>query len=187
MAEFMKVRYASGSCRAGGIDSLSSVYRPRRMHSLLKADSRDEVWRRAMALRPDTPARWGSFTAPRMLAHLIQSLHMMSGDLAIPPEPAPWLLSHAPLKHLLIYVLPFPKGMSTFPELLARPSPEPQLVTDSGWADEQRAFQEALNAVGTKDAEGKWPDHGAFGPLTGREWGVLQYRHLDHHLRQFGV
>jgi hypothetical protein len=26
-----------------------------------------------------------------------------------------------------------------------------------------------------------------FGPLTGREWGALAYKHADHHLRQFGV
>jgi Protein of unknown function (DUF1569) len=31
-----------------------------------------------------------------------------------------------------------------------------------------------------------WP-HMFFGRLTGEEWGVLVYKHLDHHLRQFGV
>ena len=29
--------------------------------------------------------------------------------------------------------------------------------------------------------------HGFFGPLTGDEWGICQYKHVDHHLRQFGV
>ena len=156
------------------------------MHSLLKSESRDSLWRRTAGLRPDTPARWGDFTAPRMLAHLIQSLRMTTGALAIPPQPAPWVLSHAPLKHLLIYVLPFPRGMSTFPELLARPAEEPQDLSDSAWADELRVFRTELEAVGAMDPAGGWPDHGAFGPLTAREWGVLQYRHLAHHLRQFG-
>lgn len=155
------------------------------MQSLLKAESRDALWRRASTLRPDTPARWGRFTAPQMLAHLIQSLRMTTGDLPIPPEPAPWVLSHAPLKHLLIYVLPFPKGMSTFPELLARPAAEPGDLSHTAWLDEQQAFKAALDAVGVMDPRGEWPVHGAFGPLTGREWGVLQHRHLSHHLRQF--
>ena len=155
------------------------------MQSLLKPESRDALWQRTAALRPDTPARWGQFTAPQMLAHLIQSLRMTSGDLAIPPEPAPWVLSHAPLKHLLIYVLPIPKGMSTFPELLARPAAEPLNLSDPAWAEEQQAFRDALDAIGAMDPKGDWPDHGAFGPLTGSEWGALQYRHLDHHLRQF--
>ena len=28
--------------------------------------------------------------------------------------------------------------------------------------------------------------HGFFGKLNGQEWGRLVYKHLDHHLRQFG-
>jgi hypothetical protein len=156
------------------------------MQSLLKPESRDTLWQRVQSLRPDTPARWGQFTAPRMLAHLIQSLRMTSGDLVAAPEPVPWVLSHAPLKHLLIYVLPFPKGMSTFPELLAREAADPHNISAAAWAEEQKTFKNALDAVGAMKPAGRWPDHGAFGPLTGREWGVLQYRHLHHHLRQFG-
>jgi hypothetical protein len=29
--------------------------------------------------------------------------------------------------------------------------------------------------------------HSFFGRLTGDEWSILMYKHLDHHLRQFGV
>jgi Protein of unknown function (DUF1569) len=29
--------------------------------------------------------------------------------------------------------------------------------------------------------------HSFFGPLTPNEWAILTYKHLDHHLRQFGV
>jgi hypothetical protein len=29
--------------------------------------------------------------------------------------------------------------------------------------------------------------HSFFGPLTPEEWAILTYKHLDHHLRQFGV
>jgi hypothetical protein len=29
--------------------------------------------------------------------------------------------------------------------------------------------------------------HSFFGPLTPAEWAELMYKHLDHHLRQFGV
>jgi hypothetical protein len=28
---------------------------------------------------------------------------------------------------------------------------------------------------------------GFFGRMSGAEWGVTQYKHLDHHLRQFGA
>jgi len=29
--------------------------------------------------------------------------------------------------------------------------------------------------------------HPFFGKMTGQEWGELMYKHLDHHLRQFGA
>jgi hypothetical protein len=29
--------------------------------------------------------------------------------------------------------------------------------------------------------------HAFFGKLSGREWGELMYKHIDHHLQQFGV
>jgi hypothetical protein len=29
--------------------------------------------------------------------------------------------------------------------------------------------------------------HSFFGRLTPEEWAILMYKHLDHHLRQFGV
>ena len=33
----------------------------------------------------------------------------------------------------------------------------------------------------------KWDPHPAFGQFSHDQWGMLQYKHLDHHLRQFGV
>ncbi|MGB5819258.1 MAG: DUF1569 domain-containing protein [Saonia sp.] len=32
-----------------------------------------------------------------------------------------------------------------------------------------------------------WKPHPAFGNLTPEQWGQMQYKHLDHHLRQFGA
>ena len=42
-----------------------------------------------------------------------------------------------------------------------------------------------FHAIGEKGCEGNI--HGFFGRMTGAEWGVTQYKHLDHHLRQFGA
>jgi hypothetical protein len=33
----------------------------------------------------------------------------------------------------------------------------------------------------------KWNPHPIFGELTAEQWGQMQYKHLDHHLTQFGV
>jgi hypothetical protein len=157
------------------------------MSSLLEASARDELWRRVTALRPDTPAKWGRFDAPRMLAHAIQSLGMMTGDVHVEAKPVPWIVRHAPLKHLLIYVLPFPRGLPTAPELLARTCPDAVGRSALAWEEERQAFSGALDRIAELETREAWPPHPAFGPLTGPQWGTLQYRHLDHHFRQFGL
>ena len=156
------------------------------MHSLLDARTRNALRLRAARLQPQTPARWGRFTAPHMLAHAIQSLRMMTGELAVPAERVPWAVRHAPLRQLLIYVLPFPKGLRTSAALLARPAADPA-TSPAAWAEEQRELERVLDAIGARAPGSAWPLHPAFGPMTGRDWGVLQYRHLDHHFRQFGL
>jgi len=155
------------------------------MSSLLEEAVRDELRHRLERLRPETPARWGKFTAPQMLAHAIQSLGMMTGDVNVESKPVPWVVGHAPLKHLLIYVIPFPKGLPTAPELLARPCVDG--VSAESWTGERSAFATALDRISAVDKRGAWPPHPAFGTLTGPQWGTLQYRHLDHHFRQFGI
>jgi hypothetical protein len=44
-----------------------------------------------------------------------------------------------------------------------------------------------FDAMRSLPADFKWAPHPKFGPLTAQEWGKLGYKHLDHHLRQFGV
>jgi hypothetical protein len=138
-------------------------------------------------LRPDTPARWGKFTAPQMLSHSIQSLGMMTGEIAMAPGGNAPLMRRWPLKHLLIHLLPFPKGLPTSPELLARDSVDTGAPSEI-WEGELETLSAALHLVVERGVAGApWPDHVAMGPMTGEQWGVFQYRHLNHHLRQFGL
>jgi hypothetical protein len=66
-------------------------------------------------LKPDTPARWGKFNAAQMVAHLNDAMRMASGELRIPPRNTP--LRYWAVRKMVIYVLPFPKGAPTAPEL----------------------------------------------------------------------
>ena len=113
-----------------------------------------------------------------MLAHVNDGLRMALGDLATTPKDLP--LRYPPLKQLLVYVLPFPKGAPTSRELLAR-------VDQAQWDDEVAAFPGLLERAGACACRRDWPLHPAFGRLSSRAWGVLGYRHVDHHFTQFGV
>lgn len=147
------------------------------MSTLWNEGHRAELVSRLGRLRGDAAARWGRMDAPHMLAHLADSLRMASGEVAPAARRLP--LRHPPLKQLIVYVLPFAKNLPTAPELLAR---EPQ-----GWAAERAALLELIERFPTLASQPSWPAHPAFGRLSPRAWGVLTARHVDHHLRQFGV
>ena len=140
------------------------------------ADSRD-LGARLDRLTPDTAARWGKFTAPQMVCHLTDALKMASGELPIPERKM--FLRYPGIKHLIIYVLPFPQGAPTAPQLLSRKAAE--------WHGEMRALKQELEAFVKRGPSGPFVPHPAFGKLTPRTWGVLVYKHMDHHLKQFGV
>jgi len=145
--------------------------------SLWNPESRKELTARLDRLEPSASPRWGRMTAPRMLAHLTDWMLMASGDL--PTAPRYSILRKAPVRYLAIYWLPFPKGVPTAKELITR---EP-----SEWAVELSAFRQHLQSFEIMDPNRIWPEHPAFGFITPETWGVLGYRHTDHHLRQFGV
>jgi hypothetical protein len=147
------------------------------MKSLQQASHRAEIVERLDRLTADAPRQWGSMTCTKMLAHVADALRMTTGELPTRFKRTP--MRFGPVKRLIIYWLPFPKGTPTAPELLSR---EP-----GAWHEEAQAVRDCLARFPEGDPPGGWPVHPVFGTLTGRDWGTLQYRHVDHHLRQFGV
>ena len=65
----------------------------------------------------------------------------------------------------------------------------PEMLTTSSaeWRDDVAALHALVDRVGQKDSSEKWGTHPVFGQVSGEEWGLLCWRHLDYHLRQFGV
>ena len=99
------------------------------------------------------------------------------GDLPVASKTLP--IRYPPLKQLIIYVAPFPKGAPTAPELLVR--------APRGVGHDVADVRRCSAARGRVRHTDGWPEHPAFGKLSKRAWGVLIYRHMDHHLKQFGA
>ncbi len=145
--------------------------------SLADARARQNLLNRLARLTPDAKPRWGRMSAPQMLAHLADWMLMASGDIKTAAKNR--VLRYPPLKQLAIYWLPFPKGVPTAPELVAR--------TPLGWGIEHASVRERVQSFETLYLKASWPEHPVFGKMTSKAWGVLGYRHMDHHLRQFGI
>jgi len=145
--------------------------------TLWKESSRNELLGRIERLKPDAAPLWGKFTAPQMLSHLNGWMLMATGELETRNRKL--LLRFAPVKQLAIYVLPFPKGLPTAPELLTQ--------NPVDWSAEYARICRHIDNFESTHRNKPFPPHPAFGLLTPGAWGVLGYRHTDHHLRQFGV
>jgi hypothetical protein len=142
--------------------------------------TRADICRRMESLTADAKPQWGRFNATEMLAHLNDAMRMAMGELPVQAKKTRLPIRYAPLKQLFVYTLPWPKGAPTAPELLSRGS-------SAEFAKEKAAFRDVVDRLAQKRADEQWPEHPAFGRLTYRAWGVLKFRHADHHLRQFGL
>ncbi|HZI62620.1 MAG TPA: DUF1569 domain-containing protein [Pyrinomonadaceae bacterium] len=148
------------------------------MRSILNEDDRKAILTRLQSLSASSAGRWGKMDVTSMLHHLRLSALMTVGQLSV-PSVNKRAFQVFPLKHLILYVLPFPKGAPTAPEL------KPVDVT--AFEEERVALLELVERIGTGEREGMGPAHPLFGPLTWREWGAVTYKHADHHLKQFGA
>lgn len=147
------------------------------MKTIWNGDVEREVHDRVARLMPDRKAAWGKMSAPQMVCHLADALKMAMGDLPVATKNTP--LRHPPLKQLIVYWAPWPKGVPTAPELLVRPPRD--------WQADVSDLKSLVDRFASRRGARDWPEHPAFGRLSERAWGVLVYRHMDHHLRQFGV
>lgn len=148
------------------------------MGSILNKKDRAEIVNRINSLSTSSTARWGSMNVTGMLEHLRRSTRMALGELPV-ASVNKRALQMFPLKHLILYVLPFPKGAPTATEL--------KPVDAVSFEAERAAVLKLIERVGTGPSEGNGPAHPLFGPMTWRQWAVATYKHTNHHLKQFGA
>lgn len=148
------------------------------MPSLFDPEARAAILERVSRLRPERAPVWGRFTAPEMVCHVSAGLRHGLGELETGPPSGP--LSRFPLNWIAIHVLPWPKGKGKSPRefLATRPTT---------WAADVGTLRDLIARFGTRGPGAAWPASRVFGRISGRSWGVMEHKHLDHHLRQFGV
>jgi hypothetical protein len=144
--------------------------------SLLDEVVYENCLERIDSLTPESPPRWGSMSVAQMLAHCAEVQEVMNGK---PLEGTPWLLRLAgPLiKRAVLSRRPYRRGARTHPQYLQ--------TSKKRFEPEKGRLLEALAAFRAAGAQGA--RHPLFGPLSAEEAGWGAFKHVDHHLRQFGA
>ena len=145
--------------------------------SIFDPAARAALLARLGRLDATAPARWGQFTAPRMVSHLISAVRMALGEESCKDRPS--FLSNRVVRYLVIHVLPFPRGAPTAREMLAR--------VPETWSADTAALRTLIERAAANGRGGTWALHPAFGDLSAHDWGVLIHKHVNHHLTQFGA
>ncbi len=149
------------------------------MKTIFDAQTHSDLFERFDKLRPDSERQWGKMSPAQMMEHTARALEMATGK-----KP----MQHAFLGKMIGWIFksgflgekPFPQNSPTGPTLIIKDEPDFEL-TKTRLTDLISEF----HGLGESGTEGNI--HGFFGRLSGKQWGETQYKHLDHHLRQFGL
>jgi hypothetical protein len=149
------------------------------MQNLFQSQAVAEVITRIDKLQPTTEHQWGKLDVAQMMAHCSATLDVASGRVVLPRMFIGRILG------------PFVRPIFTNDSPFSRNGPTDKNSVIADKRDFTRE-QEQLKVHVRQFHEGgelqctKHP-HPFFGPISPHEWATGMYKHLDHHLRQFGV
>lgn len=147
------------------------------MKSIFEDDTYNEIKHRISELNENSQAQWGKMNVGQMTWHCQGPFNIILGKDHYGMKPN-WL-ARALFKKSLYNDKPWRKGLPTAKFLKTQ---------DQKNFDEEKAKLITLidEAYAQRDKT-EWEPHPAFGHFTAQQWGQMQYKHLDHHLKQFGV
>ena len=140
----------------------------------------DEIVRRINMLTPETKAQWGKMDVAQMLAHCNVTYEMVFEKIHPKPNALMKFILKMLVKKKVVSEIPYPKNNQTAPQFIIKGAKD--------FALEQArliGYITKTQALGGAHFEGK-ASH-SFGALNKEEWNNMFYKHLNHHLTQFGV
>jgi hypothetical protein len=150
------------------------------MKNLFESEAVKEVKERVALLRPDSAGLWGTMNVAQAVAHCSAGLECATGDRLPPRELVGRFLGRV--------IKPLALGNDS---PLRRNSPTAKSLVVADERDLEIERDRLCGLIDRFVARGPagctTHPHAFFGRLTPEEWATLQYKHLDHHLRQFGV
>ncbi len=149
------------------------------MKNLLDKSVYLELTKRVQSLQPDSIAHWGKMNVSQMIAHVSEAYKVPLSETAMPRMFIGRLIGWA-FKPSLYNDKAWKQNLPTAPNFVIKDE-----------RDFNTELLRLLNIVekfhqAGPEKIGRFP-HPMFGSFTTDQWGMAMYKHLDHHLVQFGV
>ncbi|WP_299675667.1 DUF1569 domain-containing protein [uncultured Tenacibaculum sp.] len=150
------------------------------MKNIFSKEITEEVISRINTLTPATQPKWGKMNVAQMMAHCSVSYEGVYTDKHPKPNAFMRFALKLLVKNQVVSEKPYPKNGRTAPQFL--------ITEEKNFEKEKQVLIDYLHKtqeLGESHFDGK--ESTSFGKLTKQEWNNLFYKHLDHHLTQFGV
>ena len=149
------------------------------MSTLADAAARAALSERIVKLDPGARRQWGQMSAHEMICHLNDSFRVATGEKYASTDTN--LFKRVVFKWVALHTaLPWPHGIPTRPELIQGHGGTPP----SEWIRDRSELQKLIPNFAARE---KYGFHPLFGEMSKADWLIWAYRHIDHHLRQFGA
>ncbi|WP_406684808.1 DUF1569 domain-containing protein [Seonamhaeicola sp. MEBiC1930] len=150
------------------------------MKSLFEAEAHKEILNRINKLKKNTKPQWGKMSVNQMVKHCHGPIEVAMGTKKLDANLGFMKkLIFKLFKSSLYNDRPWKEGIPTAPEYVVRDEPEFKV--------EKENLKTLVNEFHALNNKTDWVAHPLFGKLSSEQWGKAQYKHLDHHLKQFGV
>ena len=151
------------------------------MENLFNEKDRENLLKRLAKLDMTSQALWGTMSAHQMIVHLADPLRVALGDRPVPYYPN--FLGEPPLNIEISQVKPWIKDAPTVPEW----KQDGGGTVPTNFTDDYQSLLSLIDRFARHDNSIPFPLHPLFNNLNNDQWARVMWRHIDHHLNQFGV
>ena len=150
------------------------------MKSVFEKGTTEELLSRIDRLTPTTKPQWGKMGVAEMLAHCNVTYELIYENKHKRPGAFKKFLLKAFVKNVVVNEKPYKRDSQTGAEFHIKDRRD--FMTEKS---RLKAYIEKTQQLG--EAYFRDRESHSFGKLTVSEWNNMMYKHLDHHLAQFGV
>lgn len=147
------------------------------MENIFDINTHNKVVDRVQSLIESSEAQWGRMSVDQMLHHCQGPLHIILEKNTYGLKPS-WFAKTFFKKSMYSDKL-WKKNLPTLKAFRETESYD--------FEEEKGKLLDLINELGTHRDKSEWQEHPTFGYFTPEQWGKMHYKHLDHHLRQFGA
>jgi hypothetical protein len=149
------------------------------MKSLFDQQTAMDIRQRLENFHPGSVKQWGKMTAAQTMAHLHAALLVATGGLN-PKANLFTKMMASYIKKVILSEKAFKPGLPTAPDYVMKEEKDFAAEKEALLKTYDRFISGGLSAVTGRR-------HPLFGQFTAEEWGMSQWKHFDHHLRQWGL